>query len=100
MFEVTSSHGFHVRFSNGYAFSVQWARGNYCSNRFSHELMPTSATAEIAAWPEGSDNDTFYRFEGADSDVLGWQTADEVVARMAEVAALPAIRTDAEVGVR
>ena len=58
-------NGFSITFDNGYTISVQFGKANYSNG---------STTAEVAAW---SKDGTWYKL-GANDNVIGWQTADEV----------------------
>jgi len=73
--------GFHITFDNGWTISVQWGSNNYCSNRGG--VFQNAVTAEIAifdpAW-------NFYRPNGWNDDVLGYQTANQVAEWISYVA--------------
>lgn len=88
MFNITQRKGFHMTFENGYTVSVQFGYGNYSANRYDckyGEDVPPSKTAEFAAWDA---NNNWVRFDGENDDVIGYITADEVLRRMNEVAAM------------
>ena len=83
MLRITRGSGFHITFSNGWSISVQWSRGNYCSNmrpvRDLQEPEPTECTdAEIAIWDNNGD---WYEFEH--DQVLGHVLPDDVAAWIA-----------------
>ena len=90
MFKTTNRNGFHVAFDNGYTVSVQWGDGNYCSPRgtdFRTDAPPKEAhQVEVAAWSSTGD---WVKLSDND-DVIGWQSADDVLAIMTRIAALPA----------
>ena len=97
MFMITMGSGFHLTLGIGWTASVQFGAGNYGSNRNAEyraagkEDFWNARTAEIAAWygeREGIDTSNWYNF-GNDDQVQGWCTADEVVAFLGMVAALP-----------
>lgn len=87
MLHITSKHGFHLQFENGWTVSVQWGPYNYCENYFmrytldgkdvpSEESYPDSyqsKDAEIAAWDSSGE-----WFDFGDDTVKGWVSADEV----------------------
>jgi hypothetical protein len=76
------SSGFHIKFANGWTASVQWGYGNYCENRYRKGKF-ASATAEIAAWPEGLGQ--WHKFPGGNS-VMGWVKPEDVVKFLAKIA--------------
>jgi hypothetical protein len=94
-FAIHRGKGFHMKFANGYTVSVQFGVYNYCEHhsgpidtlgKESLRVYWTSQDAEIAAWgPDGN----WYRPEGWADDVQGWQTPEDVLAFMNEVASLP-----------
>lgn len=103
MFLITQGSGFQLTLGNGWTASVQFGQANYCSTKVRHnDPSPDwnaphktdfweSRTAEIAAWygeREGINTSNWYNF-GNDDQVQGWCTADEVVAFLGMVAALP-----------
>ena len=91
MFTVTAGKGFHITFSNGWTASVQWGWGNYCENRSDGSAIAwegstapsdiSSATAECARWNTATPDEAM-------DEPLGWLSADEVMAFLAETAAL------------
>ena len=98
MFAITMGSGLQLTLGNGWTISVQFGAGNYGSNRnaeyraASKEDFWNSTTAEIAAWygeREGISTSNWYNF-GNDDQVKGWCSADEVVAFLGMVSALPA----------
>ena len=51
MFQIYKNEvrqGFRITFENGFAISVQFSKGNYCSNRDAKTLDGTGTDAEIA----------------------------------------------------
>jgi len=91
-FRITSGKGFQLTFPNGYTVSVQFGPGNYCSAKtgasFADELAylegkkseAVSTTAEVLVWDK----------DGRDcGPAVGWQTATQVAAIIAETAARP-----------
>jgi hypothetical protein len=89
-FKITGRRGFHVTFDNGWTVSVQFGGGNYCANynepiAREHSdpayVLPPSATAEIAAWPQEGE---WYDFGG--DTVAGYKTPADVLAFMQEIA--------------
>ena len=90
MFEITMNKGFHMKFANGFAVSVQWGVGNYCDNKWASgrfgDAVPASTTAEVAAFdPEGNMIDLT-----TGDQVVGYLTANEVLAFMTAVSNLTA----------
>ena len=82
--------GFHMEFPNGWIISVQWGPGNYCETRRKNEdgwISPfdgqyhefESNTAEVAIFHP--DHNRMYPIAEHD-DVIGWQTATDVVGWM------------------
>ena len=87
-FAICEQKGFHVTFTNGWTVSVQFGRGNYSDNYEHKEYggpVPNSATAEVAAWPNGGEMISL----GDGDTVAGWQTPEQVLALMVDVAARP-----------
>lgn len=86
MFAITDRKGFHMKFANGWTVSVQFGRGNYCSNRELGEFgrdVPPSNTAEIAAWDKDG---KWYKNEDWGDDVKGYCGTDEVAEFIALIA--------------
>ncbi|CAN7172835.1 hypothetical protein [Brevundimonas sp. LjRoot202] len=88
-FRICDQKGFHVTFENGWTVSVQFGRGNYSGN-YDHtgayaDPVPASPTAEVAAWPNGGEMIAL----GDGDTVLGWQTPEQVLALMNDIAARP-----------
>ncbi len=85
MITATQNKGFQLTFNNGLTISVQFGKGNYCSNRNDENednkrcSLYESNTAEIAIWD--SNNKDFY-FEGNEAKGgrlhIGWIGADDV----------------------
>jgi hypothetical protein len=82
MFNITQGKGFHITFANGYTASVQWGKGNYCTNRYGED-GESSATAECAAWSPSGD-----WVKGTDGMVFPEQNPADVLAFLNRVAAL------------
>ena len=89
MFAISQGKGFHIKFPNGWAISVQFGPGNYCTNRyagFSGKDNPRNSDfyhsddAEIAVF-DATDN--FVK-------LTPWDTVEGYVspARVAEVIAI------------
>lgn len=86
-FVATGNKGFHLKFENGWAISVQWGPGNYCSRRWHgphnrpmwNEEDWESTTAEVAIWHTASERDYL-------SDPEGWLTPTEVAEWITKVA--------------
>ena len=75
-FVSTENKGFQLTFQNGWTISVQWGKGNYCSNRnleIKYESILEAKSAEIAIWDI---NNKSYEING--DLVVGWVTTDEV----------------------
>ena len=90
MFEITMNKGFHMKFANGFAVSVQWGVGNYCDNKWAPgrfgDAVPACPDAEVAAFdPEGNMIDL-----ATGDQVVGYLNANEVLAFMTAVANLSA----------
>lgn len=59
MIASTENKGFHLTFTNGYSISVQFGKGNYCSNRHRNDTpahIYSCKDAEVAYW-KGEDKD-------------------------------------------
>ena len=82
MSKFTSSEspnvGFWMEFENGYEISVQWSKGNSCSNHLKAYPSNESATAEIQVTDSG----------GKHQEPIGWLTADEVAKKIQEIASI------------
>ena len=75
-FVSTENKGFQLTFQNGWTISVQWGKGNYCSNRnleIKDESILEAKSAEIAIWDI---NNKSYEING--DLVVGWVTTDKV----------------------
>jgi len=86
-FIATNNKGFRIKFSNGYAVSVQWGPENYCERKSYNDINPreertwNSKTAEIAVF---NPSDGFVSI--GDGDVVrGWVTPDDVAEVMSIV---------------
>jgi hypothetical protein len=77
MFQTNSTHGFHIKFGNGWTVSVQWGHGTYSDNKLRpwEQGIVDSSNAEIAAYNESGD---WYSFGEEEGNVLGWQSPEEV----------------------
>ena len=78
VYSVPPNQGFSLEFDNGYTLSVQWAGMNYCGNKMKEFPDNTSATAEIMVIDSN----------GKEQDPEGWQTLDQVVQKMQEIASI------------
>ena len=76
----SNEKGFCITFANGYSFSVQWNKLNYCDNK---------------TWKRGKDNDAktcinaevaYWKRDSKDMTIEGYQTPEEVSALMEKVA--------------
>jgi hypothetical protein len=90
MFYITGGKGFQITFPNNFTISVQFGPHNHRSNR---DLMdPYASTnesmespdAEVAAW----DGNGEWLKLGESDTVIGWQTPDQVLTLMNEIAAM------------
>ncbi len=93
MFMNTQGKGFHMKFDNGWAVSVQWGPGTYSDNhdmdfdehykKKMGESMLQSEDAEVAVFKPNGDWGTqevwslMFGKELCD-DVVGWMRAEEV----------------------
>jgi len=91
-FRITGSKGFHLTFPNGYTVSVQFGGGNYGSNydfpigEEKNQRQLEADAVETAFWgPDGE----FCKDGDDGGDVQGYQTIEQVLARINRVAALP-----------
>lgn len=92
MFKTTGNNGYRVTFENGCTVSVQWGRGTYSSNRNTNKAVfhlrnkdkLESELVEVGAW----DKQGNWIKLGDDGDVVGRQTAEQVLAIMNKIAAL------------
>jgi hypothetical protein len=77
MFISTKNKGFQLTFDNGLTISVQYGKGNYCTNRSvdDNPYIHVSNTAEIAIWDKENKE---YQFKEGGGSALGWQTSNEV----------------------
>jgi len=92
MITATQNKGFQLTFENKLTISVQFGKGNYCSNKFDESehnkrcRSYESVTAEIAIWD--ANNKDFY-FEGNEAKggnlCKGWLNSDEVAKWIAKV---------------
>ena len=92
-FISTESKGFHITFENGLAISVQWGKGNYCSNyngdcynMFCHGAE--SKTAEVAVFKGNKFMDlNLFLSEDiyTDGQVAGYLTPEDVVDLLVKV---------------
>jgi hypothetical protein len=93
MFKITNGSGFHVRFKNGYAVSVQFGPFAYSDNYHNVRDEKTagergSGTAECAVIKPSGDLAPWW---GGDP-VRGYCTPEEVLALMNEVAGLEPVK--------
>jgi hypothetical protein len=74
MLTITQGKGFSLKFENGLTISVQFGKGNYCSQKEQpQQSLHQSIDSEIAIWDELGEWFSF----GSDS-VEGYVSADEV----------------------
>jgi len=78
-------HGFQMTFENQFTISVQFSKHNYSDQG--------ETTAEVAAW--NSNGDWFYFddnkwniIENKDTDVMSYQTTDDVARMISELVKL------------
>lgn len=94
------SMGFQIDLENSWTVSIQFGRGNYCSNRsgLGNPFIDIPdylecPNAEIAAWPTDSRGEgcshlsNWYKFEDGE-EVKGWQSPQEVLRFVNMVAGL------------
>jgi hypothetical protein len=87
-FAITQNKGFHLVFANGWTASVQFGAGNYCDNRhndFGSAPKPSS-TAEVACW--GPNREMVDIMDSGDV-VIGWQSTNDVLVFLNNVASQP-----------
>ena len=92
-FVSTKSKGFKITFENGLSLSVQWGKGNYCTNyygdcynEFCHGAE--SETAEVAVFKGNKfmDLNLFLpEYIQTDGQVAGYLTPDDVVTLLVKV---------------
>ena len=80
-FSIHFNKGFHITFPNDVTVSVQFGGGNYCENYdvpidSSITEGMEAADAEIAVWDKDG---TWYVVPDADGEVLGYQSAQDVL---------------------
>jgi hypothetical protein len=82
MFISNDNRGFCLKFENGYNISVQWGKGNYCSNRDKGEFIPegrnVSATAEMLIFSDDKKKDELLDFQDFDTNIIGWLTSEDI----------------------
>tara|TARA_R110000782_G_scaffold95711_7_gene179854 strand:+ start:2335 stop:2598 length:264 start_codon:yes stop_codon:yes gene_type:complete len=84
----STNNGFHITFANGFTVSVQWSSSSYAHGYggSTYALFGgEAANAEVAFWKDGGP--LIHKDEWGDC-VKGWMSPDEVVAFLAEVAAM------------
>tara|TARA_Y100000401_G_C8261309_1_gene193462 strand:+ start:405 stop:770 length:366 start_codon:yes stop_codon:yes gene_type:complete len=87
--------GFRITFENGYAISVQFSRGNYCSNRNAETLDDTGTDAEIAVMYDDTIVDGFFKdsqwkwIKSSDDDVASYVGPNELAEVIENVSKLP-----------
>lgn len=94
MFKTGDRAGFSIKFGNGFTVSVVWHDFAY-ADRVRDSKLKTAKTAEVAIWKDESPSkQPWYIFEGGTlvrldegSDVMGWQTPEQVAEIIAAVAA-------------
>ncbi len=90
MFKITGKAGFHIGFENGYTVSVQFGRGNYCTNKnVSEDYVPLGGwsceNAEVAVF--GKDGE-FVKLDNGDV-VEAHQSVAQVLELMNKISKLP-----------
>lgn len=86
MFKVFAQKGFQTTFPNGFTVSVMFGSGNYCENRFNHNVEAVSIgqrhdspDAEIAVFgPDGELRNDFPGCHEGDT-VQGWITPEQML---------------------
>lgn len=82
MFKITGNKGFQITFENGNTISVQFGRGNYCSN---YNVLNTAdaecENAEVAIW---NDAGVWYTFD--DTSRVKWHCTPDIVAGLIQKA--------------
>jgi len=83
-FTITRHKGFRLVFDNGFAISVQWGDGNYCSRQHEGELNPDFVSPEKSDfWTADSAEVAIIDKEGGfislgEDTVAGWLSSDQV----------------------
>ena len=95
--ESTDRRWFSMKFENGYTISIAMGEGAYSTSAKKPEGVGSAhgnsindkrfVSVEVAAW----DDDGNWVELGDGNDVVGWQSADNVLAIMNKVAALPQV---------
>tara|TARA_R100000808_G_scaffold1041_2_gene4940 strand:+ start:1614 stop:2000 length:387 start_codon:yes stop_codon:yes gene_type:complete len=76
--------GFRITFENGYAISVQFSKGNYCSNRNAETLDGTGTDGEIAVLYDDTIVDGFFKdsqwkwIKSSDDDVASYVSPNQL----------------------
>lgn len=82
MFISNDNKGFCLKFENGYNISVQWGKGNYCSNRDIGDFIPegrnVSATAEMLIFSDDEEKNKLLDFQEFDTNIIGWLTSEDI----------------------
>ena len=98
MFSICSAKGFHLKFDNGFALSVQWGPGNYCEKRYADFLAPAIEADELrggsGSWASKDAEIAIFRPDGdfvplLGDDVHGYVTTDQVAIIAAIIALFP-----------
>tara|TARA_R110000782_G_scaffold267329_1_gene362683 strand:- start:29 stop:340 length:312 start_codon:yes stop_codon:yes gene_type:complete len=93
MFNITGGKGFQITFPNNWTISVQFGPFNYRDDRSLYVPYATtydsmqSVNAEVAVW----DGNGIWKQLGDNDDVIGWQSPEEVLKLMNEIAAYDAV---------
>ena len=93
MFNITGGKGFQITFPNKWTISVQFGPFNYRDDRSLYVPYATtydsmqSVNAEVAVW----DGNGIWKQLGDNDDVIGWQSPEEVLKLMNEIAAYDAV---------
>lgn len=74
----TMNKGFQMTFENGLTISVQFGKGNYCSNKNKENKtdIHICKDAEICIWVETSEEE-YFKFDSNDC-VKGWISVNKV----------------------
>lgn len=82
MFVSNDNRGFCLKFENGYNISVQWGKGNYCSNKNMEDFIPegrnVSATAEMLIFSDDKEKDKLLDFQEVGTNIIGWLTSEDI----------------------
>ncbi len=84
MFSCLNNKGVHITFANGYTVSLQWGTMNHCEKKSMAYQTDDwkSRDCEIAAF----DNLGNMLKLGENEEVIGWQTPEQALAIMNDIA--------------